>query len=229
MANILGIDEFLKFNKTYNVKKLLYISSSEVYGNNRKNAPFSENDCGFFEILNPRSSYSIGKCAAETLCISYAYEYNIDTVIARPGHIYGPTARKQDRHVSSEWAFLAASGHDIIMKSDGSQLRSYVYCLDCAYALLTILLKGSPSEAYNISNPKSVISIRQMGEILAAEGGVKLLNSAPSNEEKKAFNPMNNSSLDGKKLSMLGFNAIFDADTGLSHTIRIIRESGCSS
>ena len=54
------------------------------------------------------------------------------------------------------------------MKSDGSQLRSYCYCLDCATAMLKVLLRGKNQEAYNISNPDSIITIMQMAEMLAA-------------------------------------------------------------
>ena len=93
-------------------------------------------------FLNPRSSYSIGKQSTETLCASFCHEYGSDIVIARPGHIYGPTATKEDSRVSSMFAYNAAYGKDIIMKSKGTQLRSYCYCLDCASAILTILLKG---------------------------------------------------------------------------------------
>ena len=116
-------------------------------------------------MLNPRNSYSISKCAAETLCASYYDEYGVDSVIIRPGHIYGPTAQETDNRVSSAWAYCVARGKDIVMKSDGSQIRSYCYCLDSASAILKVMLKGSPVKAYNISNPTSIISIKQMAEV----------------------------------------------------------------
>jgi nucleoside-diphosphate-sugar epimerase len=89
------------------------------------------------------------------------------------------------------------------MKSDGSQIRSYCYCLDSASAILTVLLKGQSVKAYNISNPESVINIKQMAELLAKSADVKLRFELPTEAEKKGFNPMSNSSLDSTELQAL--------------------------
>ena len=153
--------------------------------------------------------------------MSYAAEYGIDAVIVRPGHIYGPTASPNDSRVSSAFAYNAARGEDIVMKSDGLQLRSWCYCLDCASAILKVLLCGESSNAYNI--PGEILTIREMSERLAKFGGVRLLREGASPNEMKAFNPMNNSSVNGARLEALGWRNIFDADTGLSHTVEILR------
>lgn len=224
LSNFLGIKCLLDYAKEQSVKRLLYISSSEVYGNKSREGAAHEKDYGFIDILIPRNSYSIGKQAAETLCISYAYEYCVNPVIIRPGHIYGPTANKTDDHVSSAWAYDVALGKDIVMKSDGAQIRSYVYCLDCASAILKVMLRGETGKAYNISNPESVISIRQMAEILAHSAGVELKIEAPNAEEKKGFNPMSNSSLDSRNLMNLGWRGCFNAEIGLEHTVEIIMQ-----
>jgi len=147
-------------------------------------------------------------------------------VIVRPGHIYGPTARRQDSRVSSAFAYDAADGKDLVMKSDGAQIRSYCHALDTATAMLAVLLLGETGEAYNISNPDAICSIREMAELLAKEAGVKTSFAEPTAEEKTAFNPMNNSSLNSEKLEGLGWKGIFDAETGFAHTIRVIREAG---
>ena len=47
----------------------------------------------YIDLMNPRSSYSMGKRAAETLCVSYLKEYSVKSVIVRPGHIYGPSSK----------------------------------------------------------------------------------------------------------------------------------------
>ena len=224
LSNFSGTKYLLDYSYAKNVKRFLFISSSEVYGNKSTNEPFCEDEYGYIDLLNPRNSYSVGKRAAETLCASYASEYNVDYVIVRPGHIYGPTASQTDSRVSSAWAYDVANGIDIIMKSDGSQLRSYCYCLDCASAIITVLVKGQSGEAYNISNPNSVISIREMAEIMTQYAGVELRMELPTAEEKKGFNPMINSSLNSNKLAGLGWFGVFDAKTGFAHTIDILKE-----
>lgn len=224
LSNFIGAKCLLDYAKDKNVKRLLYISSSEVYGKKIGNHPYHISEYGGIDLLNPRNSYSVAKCAAETLCASYFEEYGTDSVIIRPGHIYGPTAAQTDSRVSSAWAYDVASGRDIVMKSDGMQLRSYCYCLDCASAILKVLLKGKSLHAYNVSVPDSIISIRKMAEILARLADVNLRADIPSEEEKKSFNPMSNSSLDATELLNLGWNGLFDIERGLSHTIKILKD-----
>ena len=223
MSNFMGVKYLLDYAKKRKVKRVIYISSSEVYGKKEYDCPSKVDDYGGINILNTRSSYSISKCAAETLCVSYFEEYEVDTVIVRPGHIYGPTATISDNRVSSAWAYAAARGENIIMKSDGAQIRSYCYCLDCASAILKVLLTGEEMHVYNISNPDSVISIKKFAELLVKYSNVELKKTLPTESERKGFNPMNNSSLNSNELLNLGWKGVFDALHGISHTVSILR------
>ena len=224
LSNIVGISNLLESAINNGTSRLLYISSSEVYGRKDYAGPFKEDEYGYVDILNVRSSYPSGKRASETLCRAYGSEYNIETVIVRPGHIYGPTASTNDKRISSDFAYKAARGENLVMKSAGTQLRSYCYCLDCASAILTVLGKGENGQAYNISNSASVITIRQMSQILADSANVDLIVESASAEEQAAFNPMNNSSLEAGRLEALGWAGSFDAQAGFSHTVTILRE-----
>lgn len=224
LANFNGLFRLLSCLREQGKGRVLYISSSEVYGQKKDPEPFRENEYGYIDLLNPRNSYSAAKRAAETLCVSYAAEYDVDSVIVRPGHIYGPTASRSDNRVSSAFAWAAARGEDLVMKSDGAQVRSYCHCLDCAGAILTVLLRGERARAYNISNPDSVVSIREMAELLCAAGGVRLIREEATAEEKRSFNPMDNSSLDSASLLALGWRGVFDAPTGFAHTVEVLRQ-----
>lgn len=223
LSNFLGVRGLLDYAARVGVKRLLYISSSEVYGQKSDGRPFSESDYGYVDLLNPRNAYPVGKRAAETMCASYAAEYGIESVIVRPGHIYGPTASRRDNRVSSQWAYAVAGGKDIVMKSDGTQKRSYCHCLDCASGILTVLLHGEGGQAYNISNPDSIITIRQMAQILADAAGVCLKMELPTESERRSFNPMPNSSLDSSKLEALGWKGLFDAQRGFEETVDILK------
>lgn len=223
-GNFLGLLGLLDYARDCGAKRVLYISSSEVYGKKDDALPYREDEYGYIDVLNSRNSYSIGKRAAETLCVSYAGEYGVDSVIVRPGHIYGPTASAGDNRVSSAWAHAAAYGDAIVMKSAGSQIRSYCYCLDCATAILTVLLKGEKSQAYNISNRESIVSIREIAELLAASADVPLKVELPSQAEASGFNPMSNSSLCSDRLEGLGWRGLFDAQNGFSHTVAILKD-----
>lgn len=207
--------------------RLLSISSSEVYGNRtdegEKATPFSETDYGYVDLLNPRACYPVAKRAAETLCISYTEQYPVDTVIVRPGHIYGPMMTAQDSHASAQFARQAAAGEPIVMKSAGTQLRSYVHALDCASAILTVLLRGESVSAYNISHEDAVVSIREMAQAFADAGGVELVMECTTEAEQKSYNLMDNSSLNADRLLALGWKPCFSMQEGAKETVRVLR------
>lgn len=225
LVNTLAVNELLEYAVGMKVSKIVYVSSSEVYG--RLIPPetgFTEKHFGEIDISNPRSSYAEAKRAAELLCVSYAKQYGLDVSIVRPGHIYGPTSTVNDRRVSSLWPRMAARGEDIVMKSDGAQLRSYVHCRDCATAIVRVLECGEPAEAYNISNRNSVVTIRELADVICRVAGVRLRVEVPSERESAVFNPMLNSSLDASKLESLGWSAQYDIKAGIEDTLANMRE-----
>ena len=224
LSNFTGLLQLLNFARDCGSKRVLYISSSEVYGKKESNEPYREGEYGFVDLLNPRSSYPVGKRAAETLCACYSQEYGVESVIVRPGHIYGPTASPNDNRIASAFGYAAARGETLEMKSAGTQLRSYCHTLDCASAMLTVLVKGENNTAYNISNPNSIITIKEMAELMAKAGGVELNQSEASEEEKKSFNFMDNSSLDSTNLEGLGWKGMFSAENGITSTVETLRD-----
>lgn len=68
----IGMYDVLKYAKKCNTKRVLYVSSSEIYGIKETNQSREENEYGYIDPLNHRNSYSISKITAETLCTSYA-------------------------------------------------------------------------------------------------------------------------------------------------------------
>ena len=224
LANVSGVNDLLSYACKVQAEKVVYISSSEVYGQLAHGNPLVEDEYGNVNILSVRSAYPMGKRAAETLCIGYASQYGVDVSIVRPGHIYGPTALASDNRVSSLFARKAAAGEDLVMKSAGTQIRSYCHCIDCATAILSVLTRGESMQAYNISNRESVITIRRMAQILAKHGEVQLILDIPTAAEQAAFNPMDNSSLNSEKLEALGWRGCFDAELGFAHTVAVLKE-----
>jgi nucleoside-diphosphate-sugar epimerase len=223
LGNLIGLNSLFELAVKANSKRLLYISSSEVYGNKSDNRPYKEMDYGFVDILNPRACYPSAKRAAETLCVSYSVEYGIETVIVRPGHIYGPTITRDDSRASAQFTWDVIDGQDIVMKSAGTQVRSYCYTLDCASAILTVLINGENGNAYNISNKNSVVSIRDMAESLSECAGRKIIFENPSDAEIRSYNMMDNSSLNAEKLESLGWKGVFNLKDGVMSTIKTMK------
>ena len=219
MANILGLERLLRYAKDHGGKRVLYVSSSEVYGKKEGPEPYGEQDYGFVDLLNPRACYPSAKRAAETLCAAYAQEHGVETVTVRPGHIYGPTATASDDRASSQFPRDVLAGKDIVMKSAGTQLRSYCYVLDCVSAMAAVLTAGESGRAYNISNRNSVVTIRQMAQAFADAAGRKLLFADPTDAERRGYNLMDNSALDATALEKLGWQGMFRLEEGVKATL----------
>ncbi|TCS76630.1 nucleoside-diphosphate-sugar epimerase [Muricomes intestini] len=219
LANIMGLKTLLDYGNLAGTKRIVYISSSEVYGKKDDGRSYSENDYSFLDILNPRACYPSSKRAAETLCSAYQQEFGVDYVIVRPGHVYGPTMTDFDNRASSQFPRDVLNGKDIVMKSMGTQVRSYCYVLDCVSAIIFVMLNGILGNAYNISNKHSIVTIREMAECFAKAGGRKVIFEEPSRTEQSSYNFMDNSSLSSEKIEALGWKALFDLNKGVRQTL----------
>ncbi len=214
-SNFLGIKNLLDYAKVNKETRVLYVSSGEIYGITEEE--LKEEVTGYVEILNSRSCYPMSKRASETLCISYMQEYGVDVVIARPCHIFGiPT--EQDNRVYAQFIKNIENDEDIVLKSEGKDIRSYCYVKDCVTALITILLKGKKGEAYNIANGK--ISIKELANIIAKIGNKKVIYKIPTSDEIKVFNPMSNASLNYDKLKNLGWEPKYTVEQGFREIIK---------
>lgn len=222
LSNFSGVLNLLKYSNANNVKRMLYVSSSEVYGIKTSFDSFIESEFGSININDIRSSYSEAKRASELLCKSFSKEYGLDIVIVRPGHIFGPTASPNDKRISSAFCYSAAKGDNLYMKSSGIQKRSYCYSIDCAMQIILVLLQGKNCESYNVGHSE-ITTIKEMADIVAKAGNVKLIINQIQNKDDFA-NPMNNSSLNINKIKQLGYNEIFSVNEGLTHTIQILKE-----
>ena len=199
-----GTDNLLKYGVAHGLERFLFVSSGDVYGEGN-NELISEDYCGYINALNLRSCYGLAKRAAETLCISYESQYGVQVVIARPCHTYGPNFTDNDTRAYAQFIRKGVAGDDIVMKSTGSQIRSWCYVVDAATGILCSLLCGASGEAYNISDPNTICSIREYAETLADVCGVHLIVDLPSEIEKKGFSVITNSMFDSEKLKELGW------------------------
>ncbi|MGY3568462.1 NAD-dependent epimerase/dehydratase family protein [Vibrio paucivorans] len=224
LANVLGLDVVLKTALMAEASRVLYVSSSEVYGAKDSNEPYSETDYGVVDVLNQRAAYPLSKRTGESLCIAYGQQYDLDTVIVRPGHIYGPIIQKSDNRASAQFARKAKRGESIVMKSAGMQLRSYCHALDCASAMLAVLISGERGNAYNISNSNSICTISELAAAIAKEAKVSVVYENPSDTEKGSYNLMENSSLRSQKLEALGWSPLFSLESGVKNMLEELQE-----
>ena len=221
-SNLYGVANLMDYGLAHGMKRILYVSSGEVYGEGDGRV-FTEDYSGYVDCTKPRSCYPSSKRAAETLCVSYAEEYGADVVIARPSHTYGPHFTEADNRVYAQFIRNVLKGEDIVMKSTGEQFRSWCYVVDCVSAILYILLKGENRQAYNIADAASNISIKELAETIAAIGDRKVVIDVPDADEKKGFNVVTKSVFATEKLNALGWKANTNIKRGIESTIKEIQ------
>lgn len=217
-ANICGVENLMEYGMKHSMRRFLYVSSGEVYGEGDGRV-FSEDYSGYVNPLLVRSCYPTAKRAAENLCISYGSEYGADVVIARPCHVFGPYFTEDDHRVYAEFIRNVLRGEDIVMKSDGVQYRSWSYVVNCAAAVLYIMLNGKSSEAYNIADPDSDLAIRELAETIADIGGKRVLRVNANVAEKSGFNPVTRSVFNVERLCSLGWAPLSPFRLNLESTI----------
>ena len=198
----------------------MFVSSSEVYGEYECDENgVTETFEGVVDHFKVRSCYTESKRAAETLCLSYSDQYGIDVSIARPGYIFGPTKLTHNNRADVEFLNCAVSGKPIVMRSAGTQMRSYCFVEDAASALIYILLNGVNREAYNIAlDPNKSKTIAEFAALIADAGHVKLLQNYQ--QADSGWSPFSKAILNNKKLKSLGWLPEYTVEEGIYKTIQ---------
>lgn len=147
---------------------MVYLSSMEQYGIPYESGQLmTEEKIGIIDHLNIRSSYSESKRLCECLCASYASEYGVNVKIARLSQTFGAGVPITDNRMPMQFAKAAASGTDIVLHTEGKSISNFVYLTDAITGILTILVKGSRGEAYNICNDKESRSVKEIAELVS--------------------------------------------------------------
>lgn len=145
---------------------VLYVSSLEYYGQNFDDRIITEDMLGYIDNTAPRSSYPLGKRAAEFLCVAYAKQYDVNVKVARLTQTFGAGVAFDDNRVFAQFARSVIAGTNIILHTKGESAKPYCYTTDCISAILYILLKGENGGSYNVANQETYISIRNMAEFV---------------------------------------------------------------
>ena len=151
--------------------RMVYLSSMEVYGSQPRGKRVTEEDVGALLPTSLRSSYPLSKQLAECLCAGYASEYKLDVKMIRLTQTMGPGVHREDRRVCAMIARCAKEGRDVVLNTTGASSRSYLYTMDAVSAILTVLLKGIPGEAYTAANEETYCSIAKMAQTVLNELG----------------------------------------------------------
>lgn len=224
-TNIIGTNNLLSFGKDHGCRRFTFLSSVEIYGENRGDTDrFAEDYLGYIDCNTMRAGYPESKRCGEALCQAYIAQYGMDIVIPRLSRIYGPTMQLTDSKAISQFIKKGAAGEDIILKSEGTQLYSYSYVADAVAGILTVFFRGECGACYNVSDRNSDITLRDLAKIIADYAGRQVVFDLPDETERAGYSKATKATLDPAKLEGLGFRAATGIRAGLEKTMEILRE-----
>ncbi len=164
-VNVNGTVILLESMKKNNVRKMIFASSSSVYGNNSK-VPFSELD----PVDNPISPYASTKKSGELLCHVYSYLYGFDITCLRFFTVYGP--RQRPDLAIHKFTKLIIQDQPVPFYGDGSTSRDYTYIDDIVQGIDCAVLHLGGYHLYNLGESK-VIRLDELIKVLEEKIGKK--------------------------------------------------------
>lgn len=207
--NILATQKLLEAAKHSFIEKMIYASSSSIYG--RTYGKTVEN-----QLPAPFSPYGVTKLAGEHLCSLYHANYEVPTVALRYFTVYGPGQRPDMAFHKFIRNMLAQK--EITIYGDGEQTRDYTYIADAVTANLLAMDKGRPGEAYNIggsSRVKLLDAITIIAEIMNIEPKLRFVQAQPG-DPKHTWADIT------KAQNELGYNPAYPLEEGLKKQVAYI-------
>jgi nucleoside-diphosphate-sugar epimerase len=200
------------------IERLVDFSTSEVFGSYAFRV--QEGDVtSLGAVGETRWTYAVSKLATEHLAHNYHKEFGLPTVSIRPFNIYGPNQVGQG--AIHAFVVRALHGQDIVVHNDGSQIRAWCYIDDIVEGVLLALEKPEAvGEAFNIGNPRSVVTVYHLArEVIRLSGS----------NSKITFDIVDRADVElripniVKAQRLLGFFPQVDLEAGLLQTIEWYR------
>jgi len=148
-VNVIGTIRMLEWARERQVPKILFASSSSVYGGNTQ-VPFSEDDF----VDHPVSPYAATKKAGELLCHTYCHLYGMNVVALRFFTVYGP--RQRPEMAIHKFTRRILDGKEIDLYGDGSSRRDYTYIEDIVSGVLGALTAPPGYRVYNLGESATI-------------------------------------------------------------------------
>lgn len=224
-VNMLGTYHVLEAALKHRVERFVDFSTSEVFGSYAFRVQEAD-VTSLGAVGESRWTYAVSKLATEHLAHNYHKEFGLPTVSIRPFNIYGP--RQVGQGAIHAFVVRALRGQDLIVHNDGSQIRAWCYIDDIVEGVLLTLVKPEAvGHAFNIGNPRSVVTVYNLArDVIRLSGSSSQIRFEPVD---RADVELRIPSID-KARRLLGYEPLVDLETGLLRTIEWYRRQlGLSS
>lgn len=231
-SNVIGLQNLLEWQLAGadvldHEGRFCFASSVEIYGENRGDVErFGEDYCGQLDCNTLRAGYPEAKRLCEALCQAYIAERGAHVRIPRLPRVFGPTLLASDTKALSQFLHKAVAGEDVVLKSEGTQVFSYLYVADAVSALLWVLTRGEEGVAYNAADERCDVALRDLATCVAEAGGGTVVFDLPDEVERAGYSTATKAMLDGSRLRALGWRAHFGIKDGVARTVEMLRQFG---
>ena len=224
-----GLKNVLRLALDKNCRKVVYLSSMEAFGITDPGKDLiKEEDLGYIDIHNVRSSYSEGKRMCELICACFAKEYGVNVTIARLAQTFGAGTPWTENRVFAQFAKSAIKKEDIILHTDGTSVGNYCYMTDAITALFVLLDRGENGQAYTVANEAATCTIKDMAALVADEiagGEIKVCFDIPESALTYGYAPKSTMHLSSEKLRTLGWEPEIGLKEAYERVIAGMRET----
>ncbi len=210
-VNIVGTLQVLDACKKYNVKKMIFASSSSVYGNKTGGA-FKEKD----KLNEPYSPYAETKSIGEFLCQRWHEMHNISVLCLRFFTVYGP--RQRPDLAIHKFTKLIFDDKPIPFYGDGSTSRDYTYIddtIDGVLKAMDYIQKRNCFDIFNLGESQTINLKDMISELESAIGKKAILDWQPKQEGDVDYTCAN---ID-KSRKILGYNPTYSFKEGIRNFI----------
>jgi UDP-glucuronate decarboxylase len=219
-ANTMGVLVALGIAKKYGAK-VLYTSTSEVYGN-PSIVPTPESYYGNVNPIGPRGCYDEAKRCGEAYVMAYRKQHGLDTRIARIFNTYGPRIRMDGIYgrVIPRFISQALNDEPLTVFGDGSQTRSFTYVTDQIEGLLRLAsLDAAGGQVINIGNINEITVLSLAKKIIELTGSRSEISYHPLPDD----DPLRRRPDVSRAKEVLGWEPKVPLEKGLARTIEWVR------
>lgn len=163
-----GTRRMLDFAAKRGAKRFLLTSSGAVYGAQPQDCEQLRESDNFAPLTSSVAQvYGQSKRMAEHLCALYADETGLETVIARCFAFVGEHIPPLGPYAIGNFLHDALNAAQIVVKGDGTPLRSYLDGRDMAHWLFTLLTQGESGQCYNVGSDQA-IALGDLARLIAS-------------------------------------------------------------
>jgi len=209
VTNIEGTQTLIEACRHSDIKKIVHISTDEVYGELGETGKFFEN-----LPLLPNSPYSASKASADLIIRAYHETYGLPVATARPSNNYG-YYQYPEKFIPLLITNLLED-KPVPVYGEGNNIRDWIFVEDCCAGIAAILDRGKAGEVYNVggeSEKRNIDIVRMILRLLGKdESYIKFVKDRPGHDYRYA--------LDNTKIKKeLGWKPKIDLETGLAKTV----------